>query len=123
MSPDKATALIKHVCVFSVSSPEHERLDVRGGSSSGQGGRELFKLLVPQIKSDAPDIRESVILALGHVQPYAFRELHEEMAPLLKEAVERKKGSKERIRRRDILRLALARILHYMAYNAVFAKW
>ena len=108
----------------SLSSPEHERADARGASpATAQHARDLFKLLVPQLKCDLSDMRESVIMALGHVNPYALRELLDELVPLVKEAIERKKGNKERIRRRDTLRLALARILHYMASNGVFSKW
>ena len=47
----------------------------------------------------------------------------DELVPLIKEAIERKKGNKERVRRRDVLRLALARILHRMAENGVFSQW
>jgi hypothetical protein len=45
----------------------------------------------------------------------------DEVIPLIKEAIEKRKGNKERIKRRDVLRLALARIFHYMAENGIFA--
>ena len=57
----------------SLSSPEVERLDVRSATGSTSSGRDLFKLLVPQIKCDVTDMRESVITALGHINPSAFQ--------------------------------------------------
>ena len=57
-----------------MASPEQERLEVRTGVGSGAlSCRDLFKLLVPQIKCDVQDMRECVIIALGHINPYAFK--------------------------------------------------
>ena len=45
-----------------------------GASGSGAASAEkLFKMLVPQIKCDVPDMRESVIIGLGHINPVSFR--------------------------------------------------
>lgn len=49
------------------------------------------------------------------------RDLTEELVPIIKEAID-KKPVNRRKKRSDTLRLALARILHYMAQNGVFAQ-
>uniref|UniRef100_A0AAQ5XBD3 Furry homolog, like n=1 Tax=Amphiprion ocellaris TaxID=80972 RepID=A0AAQ5XBD3_AMPOC len=50
----------------------------------------LFKHIVPMMRSESMDITESLVLGLGRTNPVAFRELIEELNPIIKEALERR---------------------------------
>ena len=52
-----------------------------------------------------------------------FRDLMDEIVPLMKEAIDRKAENPRRKKRRDVLRLSLLRIFLYMANNGIFARW
>uniref|UniRef100_A0A8D2Q8P4 FRY like transcription coactivator n=1 Tax=Varanus komodoensis TaxID=61221 RepID=A0A8D2Q8P4_VARKO len=49
----------------------------------------LFKHIVPMMRSESMEITESLVLGLGRTSPGAFRELIEELHPIIKEALER----------------------------------
>ncbi|KAL7981768.1 hypothetical protein Chor_000825 [Crotalus horridus] len=70
----------------------------------------LFKHIVPMMRSESMEITESLVLGLGRTSPGAFRELIEELHPIIKEALERRPENMKRRRRRDILRVQLVRI-------------
>ena len=49
-----------------------------------------------------------------------YRDLLEELLPLIKEAIDRKTENIKRKRKREILRLALVQIFDYLANNGIF---
>lgn len=50
----------------------------------------LFKHIVPMMRSESMEITESLVLGLGRTNPGVFRELIEELHPIIKEALERR---------------------------------
>ena len=50
------------------------------------------------------------------------RDLIEEMLPVIREAIDRKGENVKRKRKRDLLRLVVVRVFHYMAENGIFAQ-
>ncbi|KAM6261613.1 protein furry homolog-like isoform 1-T1 [Porphyrio hochstetteri] len=81
----------------------------------------LFKLIVPMMRSESMEITESLVLGLGRTNPGAFRELIEELHPIIKEALERRPENMKRRRRRDILRVQLVRIFELLADAGVIS--
>uniref|UniRef100_A0A7N8XSY3 Furry homolog, like n=1 Tax=Mastacembelus armatus TaxID=205130 RepID=A0A7N8XSY3_9TELE len=82
----------------------------------------LFKHIVPMMRSESMDITESLVLGLGRTNPLAFRELIEELNPIIKEALERRPENMKRRRRRDILRVQLVRIFELLADAGVITS-
>nr|XP_023679418.1 protein furry homolog-like isoform X2 [Paramormyrops kingsleyae] len=82
----------------------------------------LFKHVVPMMRSESMDITESLVLGLGRTSPVAFRELIEELNPIIKEALERRPENMKRRRRRDILRVQLVRIFELLADAGVISQ-
>uniref|UniRef100_A0AAZ3QTE6 Protein furry homolog-like n=1 Tax=Oncorhynchus tshawytscha TaxID=74940 RepID=A0AAZ3QTE6_ONCTS len=82
----------------------------------------LFKHVVPMMRSESMDITESLVLGLGRTNPLAFRELIEELNPIIKEALERRPENMKRRRRRDILRVQLVRIFELLADAGVISQ-
>nr|XP_044986313.1 protein furry homolog-like isoform X3 [Jaculus jaculus] len=81
----------------------------------------LFKHIVPMMRSESMEITESLVLGLGRTNPGAFRELIEELHPIIKEALERRPENMKRRRRRDVLRVQLVRIFELLADAAVIS--
>ncbi|XP_069487793.1 protein furry homolog-like isoform X2 [Ambystoma mexicanum] len=81
----------------------------------------LFKHIVPMMRSESMEITESLVLGLGRSNPGAFRELIEELHPIIKEALERRPENMKRRRRRDILRVQLVRIFELLADAGVIS--
>uniref|UniRef100_A0A8C2U061 FRY like transcription coactivator n=1 Tax=Coturnix japonica TaxID=93934 RepID=A0A8C2U061_COTJA len=81
----------------------------------------LFKQIVPMMRSESMEITESLVLGLGRTNPGAFRELIEELHPIIKEALERRPENMKRRRRRDILRVQLVRIFELLADAGVIS--
>ncbi|XP_060134874.1 protein furry homolog-like isoform X4 [Zootoca vivipara] len=81
----------------------------------------LFKHIVPMMRSESMEITESLVLGLGRTSPGAFRELIEELHPIIKEALERRPENMKRRRRRDILRVQLVRIFELLADAGVIS--
>ncbi|XP_077574079.1 protein furry homolog-like isoform X2 [Stigmatopora nigra] len=82
----------------------------------------LFKHIVPMMRSENMDITESLVLGLGRTNLVAFRELIEELNPIIKEALERRPENMKRRRRRDILRVQLVRIFELLADAGVISQ-
>ncbi|KAJ8377114.1 hypothetical protein SKAU_G00076940 [Synaphobranchus kaupii] len=82
----------------------------------------LFKHIVPMMRSESMDITESLVLGLGRTNPVAFRELIEELNPIIKEALERRPENMKRRRRRDVLRVQLVRIFELLADAGVISQ-
>ena len=61
-------------CSCAAEGTTPERTELRHLSNNGITGRDLFKMLVPLLKCDGPDmVREAVIKGLSHSNPAAFR--------------------------------------------------
>uniref|UniRef100_A0A8C1X4M3 Furry homolog a (Drosophila) n=1 Tax=Cyprinus carpio TaxID=7962 RepID=A0A8C1X4M3_CYPCA len=81
----------------------------------------LLKQLVPLMRSESIEITESLVLGFGRTNSLVFRELIEELHPLMKEALERRPENKKRRERRDLLRLQLLRIFELLADAGVIS--
>lgn len=80
----------------------------------------MVKIITPLLRCDHAELRESVICGLSRIQPAAFRDVLEDLHPILRESIDLKQKNVQRRKRRDTLRLALIRLLALMAQNAVF---
>ncbi|XP_072558269.1 protein furry homolog isoform X5 [Paramormyrops kingsleyae] len=81
----------------------------------------LLKQLVPLMRVESIDLTESLVLGFGRTNALVFRELVEELHPLMKEALERRPENKKRRERRDLLRLQLLRIFELLADSGVIS--
>ncbi|XP_030634018.1 protein furry homolog [Chanos chanos] len=81
----------------------------------------LLKQLVPMMRAESIEITESLVLGFGCTNSLVFRELIEELHPLMKEALERRPENKKRRERRDLLRLQLLRIFELLADSGVIS--
>uniref|UniRef100_A0A3Q2PC68 FRY microtubule binding protein n=1 Tax=Fundulus heteroclitus TaxID=8078 RepID=A0A3Q2PC68_FUNHE len=81
----------------------------------------LLKQLVPLMRTESIDLTESLVLGFGRTNLLVFRELVEELHPLMKEALERRPENKKRRERRDLLRLQLLRIFELLADAGVIS--
>ncbi|XP_022655915.1 protein furry-like isoform X2 [Varroa destructor] len=90
-------------------------------SNSGISATNLFKQLVPLLRSEQSDMRSAVVLALAQVNPTALKDLVEELAPHIREAVDRKQENLRRRRRRDILRVHLTKLMGNLAGEGTLA--
>ncbi|XP_030648105.1 protein furry homolog [Chanos chanos] len=81
----------------------------------------LLKQLVPLMRAESIEITESLVLGFGCTNSLVFRELVEELHPLMKEALERRPENKKRRERRDLLRLQLLRIFELLADAGVIS--
>ncbi|XP_023817114.1 protein furry homolog isoform X4 [Oryzias latipes] len=75
----------------------------------------LLKQLVPLMRADSIELTEALVLGFGRTNSLIFRELVEELHPIMKEALERRPENKKRRERRDLLRLQLLRIFELLA--------
>ncbi|XP_028968950.1 protein furry [Galendromus occidentalis] len=90
-------------------------------SNSGISATNLFKQLVPLLRSEQSDMRSAVVLALAQVNATALKDLVEELAAHVREAVDRKQENLRRRRRRDILRVHLTKLLEKLAGEGTLA--
>ncbi|XP_061916437.1 protein furry homolog isoform X4 [Entelurus aequoreus] len=81
----------------------------------------LLKQLVPLMRAESVELTESLVLGFGRTNSLVFRELVEELHPLMKEALERRPENKKRRERRDLLRLQLLRIFELLADAGVIS--
>nr|XP_015197348.1 PREDICTED: protein furry homolog isoform X5 [Lepisosteus oculatus] len=81
----------------------------------------LLKQLVPLMRVESIETTESLVLGFGRTNSLVFRELVEELHPLMKEALERRPENKKRRERRDLLRLQLLRIFELLADAGVIS--
>ncbi|MCI4386103.1 hypothetical protein PGIGA_G00058350 [Pangasianodon gigas] len=81
----------------------------------------LLKQLVPLMRSESIEITEALVLGFGRTNSLIFRELIEELHPLMKEALEKRPENKKRRERRDLLRLQLLRIFELLADTGVIS--
>ncbi|KAF7218489.1 transcript variant X3 [Nothobranchius furzeri] len=81
----------------------------------------LLKQLVPLMRAESIELTESLVVGFGRTNSLVFRELIEELHPLMKEALERRPENKKRRERRDLLRLQLLRIFELLADAGVIS--
>nr|XP_057935004.1 protein furry homolog isoform X2 [Doryrhamphus excisus] len=81
----------------------------------------LLKQLVPHMRAESVELTESLVVGFGRTNSLVFRELVEELHPLMKEALERRPENKKRRERRDLLRLQLLRIFELLADAGVIS--
>ncbi|XP_065059033.1 protein furry homolog-like isoform X2 [Rhopilema esculentum] len=81
---------------------------------------DVFKSTVLLIKSESPEIREATVTGLGKTVAAAHSQLIEEMHILLREVLDRKAEGVRKKKKRDLLRLQVARVLAANAEQGCF---
>ncbi|XP_055608943.1 protein furry isoform X4 [Uranotaenia lowii] len=104
-----------------ISSPDSLSAD-RSDKSSGATASPvaLYKLVIPLLRCEVTDIRDSAVNALGLINHDALKDLMEELVVYIREAIDRKQENMRRRRRRDALRLQLVRVLEKIVENGTF---
>ena len=105
----------------SISSSERS-LENKSPLNRGVNASQLFKTVLPLIRSEQSYLRLATVLGLSYVNSHAIKELMEELVPFLREAVERKQENMRRRKRRDILRLQLGKLLYTIAEKDTFGN-
>jgi hypothetical protein len=82
----------------------------------------LYKLLVPLLRCEVADMRDSVVQALSRINSVALLDLMVELVNYVREAVDRKQENMRRRRRRDAIRLQLVRLFDMMAMHGTFSR-
>ena len=62
---------------------------------------QMYKLLVPLLRCEVQEMRDSVVMALGRINHGAIMDLMMELVGYIKEAIDRKHERAQRKRRRD----------------------
>ena len=105
----------------SISSSERS-LENKSPLSRGVNSSQLFKTVLPLIRSEQNYMRLATVLGLSYVNSNAIKELMEELVPFLKEAIDRKQENMRRRKRRDMLRLQLGKLIYMIAERSTFSK-
>ena len=82
----------------------------------------MYKLIVPLLRCEVSDMRDTVVYALGRINPNAIMDLMQELIPMIKEAIDKKTENVRRRRRRDALRLQLVKLLEIIAEEETFSR-
>ncbi|XP_076040545.1 microtubule binding protein furry isoform X4 [Oratosquilla oratoria] len=110
---------------LSLGSSPDSAAGERGGDKTSPGYSVsplcLYKLLVPLLRCDSADMRDSVTLALGKINHNALKDLMEEMLPYIRESIDRKQENMRRRRRRDALRVQLVKLFEICSEEGTFA--
>lgn len=101
---------------FAASSSSSDKTESKQNAQSGN----LFRLLVPLIKCENSDMRDSVVNGLGYSNPAVLKDLQEELIPYLKETNDKKIDNIKQRRRRNNLRAQMTRLFKLMAENGAF---
>ncbi|XP_047109734.1 protein furry [Schistocerca piceifrons] len=106
------------------SSPDSLTMERNDNKSPGSNisPAALYKLVVPLLRCETPDVRDAAVHALGKVNSDALKDLMEELSVYIREAVDRKQENMRRRRRRDALRLQLVRVLELIAEYGTFGN-
>ena len=81
---------------------------------------DVFKSTVLLIKSESPEIREATVTGLGKTVAAAHVQLIEEMHVLIREVLDRKTEGVRKKKKRDLLRLQVARVFAANAEQGCF---
>ncbi|XP_077984034.1 protein furry homolog-like [Glandiceps talaboti] len=82
----------------------------------------LFKMIVPLLRSDNPEVRDAVVSGLGWTNPHAFKDLVDEMTPFIREAIERKQENVRRKKKREALRVQLVHVFDLLAEHGILRE-
>uniref|UniRef100_T1J0K0 DAD domain-containing protein n=1 Tax=Strigamia maritima TaxID=126957 RepID=T1J0K0_STRMM len=82
----------------------------------------FYKLIVPLLRSDVSDIRDSVVNGLGRINSDAIKDVMEELLSYMREAIDRKQENMRRRRRRDALRVQLVKVFEMIAKEGTFGR-
>jgi len=84
----------------------------------------MYKLLVPLLRCDVSDMRDSIVQAFGYINHHALVDLVSEktIIDFIREVIDRKTERRERRRRRDLLRLQLVKVFELIAKNKTFSR-
>ncbi|XP_075923623.1 protein furry homolog-like isoform X1 [Petromyzon marinus] len=92
-----------------------------GKSVGGSSPAALFHLVVPLMRCESLELTECLVLGLGCTNSGAFRELMEELNPIIKEVLDKKQENVRKRKKRDILRVQLVRIFELLADTGVIS--
>ena len=82
----------------------------------------MYKLLVPLLRCEVAEMKDSVVNALGRINHSAIMDLMAELMGFVREAIDKKAENARRRRRRDALRSTLVRVLEHMAEEKTFSR-
>lgn len=112
-----------HELSSSPDSISSERsLENKSPLNRGVNASQLFKTVLPLIRSEQNYLRMATVLGLSYVNSNAIKELIEELLPFFKEAVDRKAENMRRRKRRDMLRLQLGKLIYMIADRGTFGN-
>ncbi|XP_077578955.1 protein furry homolog [Stigmatopora nigra] len=103
------------------ASPDYASAHDNRVASDCPSASWLLKRWLPLLRAEKAELTEALVLALGRANSLIFRELVEQLHPLMKEALERRPENKKRRERRDLLRLHLLRVLELLADGGVLS--
>ncbi|BES98592.1 furry homolog (Drosophila) [Nesidiocoris tenuis] len=107
---------------LSLSSSPDSLTTERNDKGTNVSPAGLYKLLIPLLRCEVHDVRDSVVFALAKVNCEALKDLMEELVGYIREAVDRKQENMRRRRRRDALRLQLVRTFELIAQSGTFGN-
>ncbi|XP_057312815.1 protein furry homolog-like [Hydractinia symbiolongicarpus] len=81
---------------------------------------DVFRIAIMLIRSESYEIREAAVTGLGKTNALAHSQLIEELQPLMREVLDRKAEGVRKKRKRDLLRLQVARIFAANAEQGCF---
>jgi len=81
---------------------------------------DVFRTAIMLVKSESYEIREAAVTGLGKTNPLAHPQLIEELQPLIRDVLDRKAEAIRKKKKRDLLRLQLARIFAANAEQGCF---
>ena len=114
MLPNSVSTLryIPHETCASPDSLSSERsVETRSPMNRGVSAQNLFKQILPLLRSEQNDLRNAVVLGVSQVNNLVFKELMEELVPYIREAFDRKQENLRRRKRREMLRIQIGRLL------------
>ena len=85
-------------------------------------GTSLLKMVVPFLKCDCNYFREIVIRGLGRINIEAIRDLIDELVPYIKDCLDKRQEKLRRMKKRDVIRLAIVRIFELMSEQRTLGK-
>ncbi|XP_015783421.1 protein furry [Tetranychus urticae] len=113
--------LMSHDLSSSPDSMASERsLDNKSPLSRGISASCLFSQILPHIKNENNEIRNAAIFGLSHINPFAVKELMEELIPYIREAIDRNKENNRKRKLREFLRIQLGILLELLAGRGIF---
>ncbi|KAI1301913.1 Protein furry -like protein-like [Halotydeus destructor] len=109
------------------SSPEsvagsERSCDIRSPQARGPSPSEVFRQILPLLRSEQQELRNAAVLGLSYVNSLAIKDLMEEVVPYIRDVIDRKQENRTRRRRREMLRLQLGKLLELIATKQTFGS-